>query len=608
MSGLFQSILSEVRRPGRYIGAELNQIVKNNAAVRMVLAFPDVYEVGMSNLGIQILYEIINSEADLSCERVFAPWLDMESELRRSKKQLFSLESGDDVKDFDIIGFSLQYELTFTNILNMIDLAGLPLYSSDRIGLPIVIAGGPCAFNPEPMSPFIDAFFIGEAEEAIIEILRRIKETKTGDGERLDRKKVLEVLSRIEGVYVPSLYSWEGVYPLNNSGAPVSVRRRIMENFDAVPIPKKPLVPFVEPIHDRCVIEIMRGCTRGCRFCQAGIIYRPARERRMETIQAAARTQLENTGYEEMSLASLSATDHSNIISTLHAVKEISSSPAWKVSLPSMRTDKFSVDIAREIAGVKKSSLTFAPEAGTDRLRRVINKGLTEEDALGAVVKAFISGWARIKLYFMIGLPTETDEDVLGIPILVNKIFARIREECGPKAAKRLKISVSVSTFVPKAHSPFQWAPMIPLREIARRQKLIRDGLTSRQVELKWHEAASSLIEGVLARGGREIAPLIAKVFELGARFEGWSDEFSYEKWRHAASECGIDIDLAAGREYKKDEALPWDHIDCGVTKAWLAREYELSTNEIATVDCRSGACSKCGVCKGKIKMEADLT
>ncbi|MDP1809190.1 MAG: TIGR03960 family B12-binding radical SAM protein [Actinomycetota bacterium] len=600
-----QPLLPKVRRPGRYIGGELNQVVKKEAGVRIALAFPDVYEVGMSNLGLQILYEVINDLPDFGCERVFAPWPDMEAQMRQTRTPLTALESARPISEFDLIGFSLQYELTFTNVLNMIELAGLPLLAAERAGLPIVIAGGPCAFNPEPMALFFDAVFIGEAEEAIVEIMESVREFKEEHGRNADRNKLLAALSRIDGVYVPGLYSWTGGYPLvSQDGAPATVKRRVITDFDKAPIPKRPLVPFLETVHDRCVIEIMRGCTRGCRFCQAGVIYRPARERAAATIGAAAKTQIKNTGYEEISLASLSATDHSEITAALQEVREIGFSPAWRVSLPSMRTDKFSVEIAEKIAGARKTGLTFAPEAGTDRLRRVINKGLTEEDALNAAKKAFSSGWTRIKLYFMIGLPTETDEDVSAIALLINKILEAARLDLGAKAAKRLKIAVSVSSFVPKAHSPFQWATMITPKEIAGRQALLRGDLRSRQVELKWHEAASSQVEAALARGGREMAPVIAKAYELGARFDGWSDHFSFETWRRAGVEAGIDIDQAAKRKIEPDDALPWDHIDCGVTKAWLAKEYERSLDEIETVDCRSGSCSQCGVCKDGIKME----
>lgn len=605
MKDELQSLLSKVRRPGRYIGGELNQVVKKDACSRLALAFPDVYEVGMSNLGLQILYEIINNRDDFACERVFAPWTDMEAQMRENGIRLFSLESGAPVDEFDVVGFSLQYELTFTNVLNMIELADLPVRAANRAGLPLVIAGGPCCFNPEPMAPFLDAFFIGEAEDAIIEIMDSVVEFKKEYGAGGDRKILLKALSLIGGVYVPSLYDWSGSYPLTPlDGAPPVVKRRITTRFDRVPIPKKPLLPFVETIHDRCVLEIMRGCTRGCRFCQAGVIYRPARERAAATIGAAAEVQIANTGHEEISLASLSATDHSEIVAALKAVREIGTSPAWRVSLPSMRTDKFSVEIASEIAGPRKAGLTFAPEAGTDRLRRVINKGVTEEDALNAAKKAFSSGWTRIKLYFMIGLPTETDEDVTAIGALVEKILGAAREELGAKPAKRLKIVVSVSSFVPKAHSPFQWAKMISAEEIARRQSLLRNVLKSRQIEIKWHEAASSQIEAVFARGGRELAPMIAKAQELGARFDGWSDHFSLETWRRAGKETGLDIVEAAGRMIGPNDALPWDHIDCGVTRAWLAREYERALSETETVDCRSGPCSACGVCKGEVKLE----
>lgn len=595
-------ILPNVRKPARYSGGEWNQVVKSSSLIKTVLAFPDVYEVGMSNIGLQILYEIINRNPDYTCERAFAPWPDMEAELRKNHLSLFSLENKRPLKDFDVIGFSLQYELNFSNVLNMIDLSGLALISEERAeDDPLIIAGGPTVFNPEPMADFIDAFIVGEGEEVIVEVLAAVAAAKDL---KIGRRALLRELSRIEGVYIPCLYDRRAGYPLRDAeGEPVRIKKRLIKDFDRLAPPRSPVMPYLETIHDRCVIEVMRGCTRGCRFCQAGIVYRPTRERPVEAIAAAAARQIDDTGYDELSLSSLSTSDHSEIVKLLEATTSISASPGWRVSLPSLRTDMFSVDLASSLSGMKKTGLTFAPEAGTARLRRVINKGLTEEDIIGTALKAFEGGWQRIKLYFMIGLPTETDEDVVAIAALVEKILAEVEDCLGRKSAKRIKITVSVSSFIPKSHSPFQWARALTPAQIRDRQRLLRDHLSSRRTELKWHDAGSSHIEAALARGGREMGPVIARAFELGARFDGWSDSFDYDLWLDAFRQAGVDIATVANDARDVDAALPWDHIDSGVTKRWLTAEYRAALDGVETSDCRQGTCSQCGVCRGDIRL-----
>jgi radical SAM family uncharacterized protein len=585
-----------VRKPARYTGGEWNQVIKDEALIRMVLAYPDVYEVGMSNLGLRILYEIVNADPRFAAERVFSPWDDMRELMDRVDLPLLSLETKTPVADFDVFGISLQSELTYSNVIGLLDAARIPRRSGSRgDNFPLVIAGGPCAFNPEPLSPFFDAFVIGEAEEALPEMLDMLAEFKTerGAGARVEqgqRQALLESLARIEGVYVPAL-------------PPVKIRKRSLSGFDRVPSPSRPIVPFLETIHDRCVIEVMRGCSRGCRFCQAGIIYRPVRERSAETVGEAALEQARHTGYDDISLASLSTTDHSQINEILKRISELPVNYARSISLPSMRTDRFSVSIAEAIAA-KKTGITFAPEAGTDRMRAVINKGLSEADVTGAARSAFAAGWERIKFYFMIGLPGETDEDVVGIADLVEKVLAVAAEELGPKRAKRVKIVVSASTFVPKSHTPFQWVGAISLVEIERRQQLLKDNLPGRRVEFKWHEAGGSLVEAALARGGRETADVIERAYDLGTRFDGWSDKFSLETWQAAFEQLGLDLEQEATADFDQEKPLPWDHIDCGIDPAWLRNEYQKALAGKETADCRTDVCSRCGVCDDKVRLE----
>ncbi len=567
------------------------------------MVYPDVYEVGMSNLGLRILYELINDDKRFAAERVYYPWTDMRDEMTRAGIPLLSLETKRAVADFDILGVSLQSELTYSNIIGLLDMARVPRRAGERSESdPLVVAGGPGVFNPEPLSPFFDCFIIGEAEEAAIELMVMMADAKR---ERWRKAVLLERLAALDGFYVPALAGEPGVYPLHRpDGSELKVKKRLITDFNKTPVPRRPIVPYLETIHDRCVIEVTRGCGRGCRFCQAGMVYRPVRERRAETISVAARAQAQATGYSDISLASLSTTDHSQIEDILERLGDLPDALARSISLPSMRTDRFSVGLAETIAGRKKTGLTFAPEAGTARLRAVINKGVTEEDMLSAAEEAFRAGWERLKLYFMIGLPTETDKDVIGIAVLTEKILETAEDVLSRGRAKRVKLTVSVSTFVPKPHTPFQWMGMIPVDEIVRRQTLLKERLPKKRVDFKWHEAGSSILEAALAGGDAGTADAIERAYDLGAEFDGWSDKFSLEIWRRAFREVGLDLDRAASATISPDGPLPWDHIDSRLDRAWLRREYEESLRAVETQDCRFGTCSDCGVCGGGVKLE----
>ncbi len=603
MEKQLEKILRQVQKPGRYSGGEWNTVCKDwqSTYIKMAFAFPDVYEVGMSHLGLQILYGIVNSREDALLERVFAPWPDMEQQLRNTGLPLFSLESRRPLRDFDIIGFTLQYELSFSNILNMLDLSGIPLRSADRTGkdYPLIMAGGPCAFNPEPMAEFIDVFAIGEGEELLNDLLDAyLVSRRSSEG----RRDLLMRLAGIDGIYVPALYRVEygklgeinTVIPVCE-GVPAQVQKRLVKDVNEAFFPTHMVVPAIEAVHDRAMLEVQRGCTRGCRFCQAGIIYRPVREKKSEVLLRHAGELLGSTGWGEISLTSLSTSDYSRVTPLVGELIKRYGSAGVNVSLPSLRADAFSVDLAKEVQKVRRSSLTFAPEAGTQRLRDVINKGVTEDNLMAAVDAAFLAGWHLIKLYFMIGLPTETDEDLHGIANLARKVLDRGRKLV--KVKGRLKVTVSVSSFVPKSHTPFQWEPQNSIAELKRKQALLRELLRVRGLVFKWHDPEGSFLEAVLSRGDRRLAGAIEAAWRNGARFDGWSEFFDISKWLKAFAGVDIDPEWYAYRRYHYVDTLPWDHIGTGVSKKFLVLEHRRSLEEAITPDCRSGRCHGCGLC-----------
>lgn len=603
----FEKILNKVEKPARYIGNELNIEKKNitEDTIRFAFAFPDVYEVGMSHMGMHILYSLLNSKEDIYCERVFAPWTDMEEEMRNNNLPLFALESKDFIKEFDFIGFTLQYEMSYTNIINMIDLAGLPIMAKNRKeDAPFVMAGGPCAYNPEPLAGIIDFFVIGEGEEVTLEIIEVYKQWKKSGKER---KEYLEMIANIEGIYVPEFYSVD----YNEDGTiksftpkeakyPAKIKKRIIKNLDEAFFPEKLIVPFIETVHDRVMLEIFRGCTRGCRFCQAGVIYRPVRERSIDTLIDYARKLIEATGHEEISLSSLSTSDYSQILELVSRLMKEYKEKKVGLSLPSLRLDSFPLEVIEEIQKVRKTGLTFAPEAGTQRLRDVINKGITEEDLLKSTEEAFASGWSTVKLYFMIGLPTETSDDVMGIKSLAYKvkdIFFRMPKE---QRKGNLKVTVSTSCFVPKPFTPFQWYPQDSIEMFNKKIGLLKSSIKDNKITYNHHDSRLSYLEAVLARGDRRLSQVLVNAWEKGCKFDGWADKFSFEKWIEAFEETGIDPDFYATRERSYDEVLPWGFIDVGVSKRYLISENEKAKKEELTHDCRKG-CTGCGINKSFI-------
>ncbi|MEW5954353.1 MAG: TIGR03960 family B12-binding radical SAM protein [Bacillota bacterium] len=601
MEQKLKQLLSRVQKPARYVGGEWNSVTKDwdQTDFKTVFAFPDVYEVGMSHLGLQILYSVVNSRDDLLMERVFAPWPDMELLMRENSLPLFSLESGRPLGDFDLIGFTLQYELSFTNVLNMLNLSGLPLRSRDRVeGRPLVVAGGPCAFNPEPLAEFIDLFVIGEGEEVLLELIDACREKR---GRSVSRRELLTSLARLPGVYVPSLYK-----PVYDSGgnllrveprgaAGPAVRKRVVADLDSAPFPGRPIVPNLGVVHDRMVLEVQRGCTRGCRFCQAGVIYRPVREKSPATLFRQAEDLVGSTGWDEISLTSLSTADYSRVREVVTGLLDSYGGRRINVSLPSLRVDAFSVDLAREAQRVRKATLTFAPEAGTQRLRDVINKGVTGEDLLEAVSSAFSAGWHGVKLYFMIGLPTETDEDIEGIARLARLVVEAGERRCRSKG--RLKVTVSVSSFVPKSHTPFQWEPQDSMAELRRKQQLLREKLRHRRIVFNYHDPGVSFLEAVLARGDRRLGDVLEEAWRRGARFDGWTEMFDYKRWQEAFDALGINPESYARRRFGYDDVLPWDHIDAGVSRKYLVQEHRQALEVKTTPDCRQGRCPGCGLC-----------
>ena len=603
MVKLQQEMLQAVEKPARYTGGEWNAQPKDSAAVacRVALAMADVYEVGMSNLGLKILYEILNRRDDIAAERVYAPWLDMEEEMRRRHIPLFSLETRREISTFDILGFSLQYELLITNTLNMLDLAGLPLHAAERTQeQPFVIGGGPCVYNTEPIADFFDFFVLGDGEEVVAEVCEALIGWKK-EGRPGGRRGFLRRAAGIAGVYVPSFYAPEyaadGAFTglrVLDAAAPPEVFRRVVKDLDAMPFLEKPIVPYLGIVHDRLMLELFRGCTRGCRFCQAGMAYRPVRERKPETLKRLARALFDSTGYNEMSLTSLSSADYSCLAPLVDGLLAATKGERVSFSLPSLRIDSFSVDIAERLQQVRKSGLTFAPEAGTQRLRDVINKNVTEADLLHSVRTAFEQGWKAVKLYFMMGLPTERDEDVVGIAELAQKVVDCYKEVKGKRG---VKVTVSVSCFVPKAYTPFQWFAQVPQEEFERRQRLLKASIRDRAISFHYHDARASVLEGALSRGDRRLAPVIETAWRNGAKFDGWTDQFKDEVWHAAFESCGIDPAYYSRRERALDEALPWAHTSPGVSQDFLRREWQRAQEAALTHDCRREACTGCGVC-----------
>ncbi len=604
LSDRIEDLLLKVQKPVRYIGGEYGAVMKDpeKVDVRFAFLFPDTYEVGMSHLGMRILYHIINRREDTWCERAFTPWVDMAAEMRSAGIPLFTLESRTPVREFDLLGVTLQYEMSFTNILESLDLAGIPLRREERgEGYPFIVCGGPCAFNPEPLAPFVDLIALGDGEIETGELIDLYRDWRASGA---PRDEFLRRAAQIEGIYVPSLYdvrynddgTVSEIAPKSGSGAPALVKKALVRDLDGADYPDRLIVPYGEIVHNRIMLEIFRGCTRGCRFCQAGMIYRPVRERSMDRLMALARALVENTGYDEISLMSLSSGDYSCLPALAHQMVEEFSRRRVKISLPSQRIDAVLTDTLKETQKVRKTALTLAPEAGTQRLRDVINKGVTEEDLMRSVSDAFSQGWSAVKLYFMIGLPTETDEDVLGIADLAQKVRACYFAVPKEQRAPGLRITVSASVFVPKNFTPFQWCGQLDSETVIRRQNLLKEALRRiKGVDFKYHAPDLSYIEAVFARGDRRLADALEYGWRHGCRFDGWSDQFKYDTWLEAFKACGLDPDFYALRERELDETLPWDHLDAGVTKAFLRREWEKATRGERTQDCRKG-CVGCGL------------
>ena len=606
---LSDEILLKISQPARYIGGEVNMVKKDpsKVAVRFAMCFPDVYEIGMSHLGIQILYDMFNRRDDVYCERVYSPWMDLDPIMREQKIPLFAVESQDPIKKFDFLGITIQYEMCYTNILQVLELSQIPLHAEDRTEEdPIVIGGGPCTYNPEPIAPFFDLFYMGEGEVVYFDLIDRYKEIKARGG---SRKEFLEQAAQIPGIYVPGFYdvtykedgTIEAMTP-NNPHAPQTVSKQLVMDMSDTWYPEKPVVPYLRATQDRVVLEIMRGCIRGCRFCQAGMVYRPVRERSLEELKRLARTMLKSTGHEEISLSSLSSSDYTKLEGIVNFLIDEFDGKGVNVSLPSLRIDAFSLDVMSKVQDVKKSSLTFAPEAGSQRLRNVINKGLTEENILNGSAEAFKGGWNRVKLYFMLGLPTETVEDMQGIAELSEKV-AEVYYDTVPKEQRHGKVQVTASTsfFVPKPFTPFQWAPMCTKEQFLERASIVnhrmKEMLNKKSLRYNWHEADVTVLEGVLARGDRKVAAVIEEAYRQGAIYDSWSEYFNNDIWMKAFESCGVDIDFYTTRERSLDEVFPWDFIDAGVTKDFLKREWANAQAETVTPNCRM-RCSGCGVRK----------
>ncbi len=601
---LNDELLMNVTKPARYLGGELNMVIKDPlmADCRFALCFPDIYEIGMSHLGLQILYYFLNRRNDTYCERVFAPWVDMEEKMRELDMPLFSLETKTSVTEFDIIGFTLQYEMSYTNIINMINLSNIPIFSKDRdLGLdsPIICAGGPSACNPEPLADIIDFFYIGEGEVTLNKVLDCYIDTKKNGGNKID---FLKEIATIEGIYVPQFYDVtydeNGIissFDKNYNLAPDVINRVFVKDLENVYFPEAQLVPNIEIVHDRVTLEVFRGCIRGCRFCQAGFIYRPQREKGNERLFSQSKELFENSGHDEISLVSLSTGDYSEFKLLADKLIDYFSCKHVNVSLPSLRIDAMNMEILEKVQAIRKSSLTFAPEAGSQRLRDVINKNLSQEEIINGCRLAFDGGWDKIKLYFMIGLPTETEEDILAIPDLGDKIVNEYYKLPKEKRSRPVSISMSASCFVPKPFTPFQWEAQNSFSEFAEKGRLIKKSIHKKQIRFSFHDEYVSVLEGALARGDRKISRAIFRAWELGARFDGWSERFDYKKWVQAFEDTGLSIDFYAARQREYSEILPWDHINTGVSKKFLIAEMEKAKESKTTPDCRS-KCSVCGI------------
>ncbi len=602
---LSDEILMQIDKPARYIGNEVNSVIKdkNDVAVRFAMCFPDVYEIGMSHLGIQILYDMFNRREDTWCERVYSPWVDLDKVLREEKIPLFALESQDPIKEFDFLGITLQYEMCYTNILQILDLSNIPLINKERgEDDPIVIGGGPCAYNPEPIAEFFDLFYIGEGETQYDHLIEVYKEHKAANGSRME---FLKKAAQIPGIYVPifydATYDEEGIlvsFEPNDSCAPRVIDKQMVLDVSNTYYPEKPVVPYIKVTQDRVVLEIQRGCIRGCRFCQAGMIYRPTREKDLEVLKDYAYKMLESTGHEEISLSSLSSSDYSQLQELVNFLIEEFKEKGINISLPSLRIDAFSLDVMSKVQDVRKSSLTFAPEAGSQRMRDVINKGLTEEIIINGAGQAFESGWQKVKLYFMLGLPGETEEDMKDIARLANKVAARYYEIPKPERNGKCQITASTSFFIPKPCTPFQWATMTSAQEYIHKAKIVNDEvkaqLNRKSIKYNWHEADVTVLEGVFARGDRRTSAVVLEAYRLGCLYDSWSEHFDNDKWLEAFANTGVDIPFYTTRERDLDEMFPWDFINIGVTKEFLKREWKNAMEAKVTLNCRE-KCAGCG-------------